>query len=126
MPTRTPNQMLRNSIRGAIMLAAATLGTVAVAQPSIDVSGRQMPGSVTRSRVIAIGDLNLANAEGQRRLDQRLRHTASYVCNDSGMWATRPPKDYVRCYSDALTGARSMVASRVASGDMRPIRVASR
>ncbi|MDB5688809.1 MAG: UrcA family protein [Sphingomonas bacterium] len=123
MPTRTPSQMLCT----ALMAAAATLGTAAVAQPSsIDVNGRANVGSVTRSKVVAIGDLNLANAQGQRRLDQRLRHTASYVCNDSGMWGTRPPKDYVRCYSDALTGARSLVAERLASGDMRPIRVASR
>ena len=126
MPVSTPNRMLRTLARGAIVLTAATLGTVAVAQSSIDVSGRAAPGSVTRSKVLMIADLNLDSQQGQRRLDQRLRHTASYVCNDSAMYGVRAPKDYVRCYSDALTGARGMIAQRVASGDTSPIRVAVR
>ena len=120
------NRTLRALAHGSI-LAIAALGTAAIAQPSsIDVSGRADVSNVTRSKVVKIADLNLANEEGQRRLDQRLRYSASYVCDDTGMWGTRPPKDYVRCYSDALTGARSLVSNRIAAGDMRPIRVATR
>jgi UrcA family protein len=124
--TNTTVRTLRAFARGSIV-AAAAMGAVAFAQPSsINVSGQHDAGNVTRSRVVTISDLNLANEQGQRRLDQRLRFVASYVCDDSGMWGTRPPKDYVRCYSDALTGARSLVANRLAAGDMRPIRVATR
>ena len=125
MPNTT--QMLRTALRGSIVLAAAALGTGAIAQSSsIDVSGRSDNGDVSRSKILAISDLNLADAAGQRRLDQRIRYTAGYVCNDGGLLGTRRTKDYNRCYSDALTGAHNMVAQRVASGDMRPIRVAAR
>jgi UrcA family protein len=126
MPNTT--QMLRTALRGSIVLAAAVLGTGAIAQSSsIDVSGRSdAAGDVTRSKILAISDLNLADASGQRRLDQRIRYTASYVCNDGGLLGTRRTKDYDRCYSAALTGAQSKVAQRIASGDMRPIRVAAR
>ena len=128
MTNNSTRRMLGAAARGAILMAAAALGSAAVAQPSsgIDVSGRSDLGGVTRSRAIEIADLNLGNAQGQQRLDQRLRHTASYVCNGPGMLGTRPAKDYVRCYSDALAGARGMVAQRMASGDTSPIRVALR
>jgi UrcA family protein len=126
MPTSTPNRMLRTFARGAVVLTAAMLGTVAVAQSPIDVSGRSTPGSETRSKVLRISDLNLASPQGQRRLDQRLRYTVSYVCNSSVMYGTRAPRDYVRCYSEALSGARGMIAQRVASGDTSAIRVATR
>jgi len=128
MNTSKTNLALRALVRGATVLAA-TVSVAAVAQPSsqIDVSGgRADAGSVTRSRLVATSDLNLADRLGQRRLDQRISYAAGQVCNGAGMYGVRPPKDYVRCYGDAVEGARAQVQQRLAAGDGAPIRVAAR
>jgi UrcA family protein len=102
---------------------------MAIAQPAsqIDVSGgRAEVGSMTHSRLVAISDLNLADRQGQRRLNQRINYAAGRVCDGAGMYGARPPKDYVRCYGDAVEGARAQVQQRLAADDGAPIRVASR
>jgi UrcA family protein len=119
---------LRTLVRGMAVLAA-TVSVAAIAQPAsqIDVSGgRNDAGSVTRSRLVATSDLNLADQRGVRRLDQRISYAASRVCDGDGMYNIRPAKDYVRCFDDALEGARAQVQQRVAARDGAPIRVASR
>jgi len=128
MNSTKTNLALRALARGTMVLVASA-GVAAVAQPSsqIDVSGgRADPGSVTRSRLVATSDLNLADRLGQRRLDQRISYAAGQVCNGAGMYGVRPPKDYVRCFDDAVEGARAQVQQRLAAGDGAPIRVASR
>jgi UrcA family protein len=128
MNTNKTNFALRAFVRGATVLAACA-GVAATAQPSsqIDVSGGRADASgVTRSRLVATSDLNLADRHGLRRLDQRISYAAGQVCDGAGMYGVRPPKDYVRCYGNAVEGARAQVQQRLAAGDGAPIRVASR
>jgi UrcA family protein len=128
MNTQKTTTPLRALVRSVAVLAA-TVSVAAVAQPTsqIDVSGgRSDATAVTRSRLVATNDLNLADQRGMRRLDQRISYAASRVCDGDGMYNIRPPKDYTRCFGEALDGARAQVQQRLAANDGAPIRVASR
>lgn len=119
-----------NRMRGALIAAAGAMTLMAGAaqaqgRDTIDVNA---DGRVaTRSQIVQVADINTAVPAGQARLDMRLRVAARTVCQDSGMWGLRPPKDFTRCYDNAVADARAQAgAQRQAMAGGGTIRVIAR
>lgn len=126
MKFNTSSTALRTFVRGAAVLAALA-GTVAVAQPSqIDVNGSPSAAGVTRTKLVAVEDLNLQSKRDKRRLAVRLTLASREVCNEQNVVGAAGRWDYRRCYGEALDGARAQAVQRLASGGTAAIQVASR
>jgi UrcA family protein len=127
MRTQNSSRALRAMVRGALFVTVAA-GSAAFAQPQsqIDVSGQPGIEGVTRMRAVRVSDLNLADARGRKRLDDRLQNASARVCDGAGATWIKPPRDYTDCVDAALGAARTQAAQRLASGSAADIRIASR
>ena len=104
--------------RAALGLALALgAGGAAFAQSSIDVNAASAGQSDTQTRLLSVSDINVATADGQRRLDTRLRVAAGQVCGKFSTDPIRVPADYMRCYDKALSAARAQLGTRTAMAD---------
>jgi len=62
---------------------------------------------------VGYGDLDLTTSKGRARLDERLRHAAARVCGqEDGVRPELHDEQALRCYEDALAGARGTLAHR--------------
>jgi UrcA family protein len=71
------------------------------------------PTASTKSIEVRYGDLDLASADGQQRLNQRIVRAAKAVCRDeraTGSLIT--PVDHA-CYKQALSNTRERVAAAI-------------
>lgn len=100
--------------------AQAIANDAAVAAPaSITVSDGLVvtgqPGSVMRSIVVPISDLNLRQDPDVRVASNRLVKAARKVCGYNIGYGLRPPIDYRDCYDDAYGSANSDLNDAVAT-----------
>jgi len=89
------------------VIAATALSTMMLAaQPAL------AHDTVSVSQQVRYADLDLSTPEGQARLDARLRHAASAVCDfTSGPRPLSEATEARRCYNDALKSARQSYAA---------------
>ncbi len=90
-------------------ITAAALGMAAISTPVLAGSSDVPTASVK------IADLNLGTAEGQKRLDHRIRSAAKSICHvgkvQSGSRIESP--DRKRCYDNAVKSTRNQVATLI-------------
>src|SRR3546814_10918207 len=84
----------------------------ASASERIDMHAAAAMGSVTRTTLVRVADLNLGDPTAAKTLETRLKVAAGKVCDKDSLWTLRPPADYVRCFDAALAGARAQLADR--------------
>lgn len=103
-------------------VASGLLGLSAAQAQSIDVTGKDRLSAETRSVQVRYGDLNLANAGGRDRLEQRIRWAVKQVCGGTprGLFQR---VDQAQCTAaasdDAMTQARR-AAPALAAASPRP------
>jgi len=97
------------------LIAASLAGLALCTQPAAARPATTAPASVDRlvlQRSVPYADLDLSTAEGQARLDARLRHAAAAVCEaNSGPHPLTEVMAARRCYREALQSARRTMAS---------------
>ena len=98
----------------ALILIAAGLGTgVASAQPPVTVYGSSAP-----TASVSYDDINLASARGVKKLQNRVRATASDLCLESGKEDLKVSAARITCYrtamSDGMEQVDRLVADRLA------------
>ncbi len=98
-------QTLRIILFSALATAALIKGVPALAEPA-DVN----------VAVVETGDLNLADAAGQSRLEQRLIVAAHAVCDTASPVDLKAGNAEAKCRSDVLSAARDRAQAMVASG----------
>jgi len=111
--------MIAKSTIAATLLAAsitsfAFASTAHAAEPApiSATSVEAVDGLETMTTQVRYGDLDLASAQGQSKLDARLRQAARKVCSVS--YGAHPLSDDVssrKCYGHALNSARQTLAS---------------
>jgi UrcA family protein len=86
------------------LLLLAAVAAPALAQPTITVASHadRFP-----SVQVAVGDLDLASADGQRRLDARLMRAAAQVCTMTRLRDLSESRLADRCRADTLARARA-------------------
>ena len=94
-------------------ITAGLVGLALCAQPAaaqsvqFDAQAAELP-----QRLVAYADLDLSTARGQARLETRLRHAASAVCEANyGPHSLNEAMEARRCYRTALQSAHRQVAS---------------
>ncbi len=98
--------MIRKTTRSIITVAALAAATL-----SIPAAFAAPMETETRSKLVRTADLDLSSAEGQARLDARLRHAAGAVCDVStGPHPLSERAHERRCFNDALKAARASYA----------------
>lgn len=102
--------MIRQTTR-SILTGAAPFIALAAASLSIPTAFAAPVETETRSKVVRTADLDLSTAEGQARLDARLRHAAGVVCDvATGPHPLAEASQQRRCFNDALKAARASYA----------------
>ncbi|MBU6164583.1 MAG: UrcA family protein [Alphaproteobacteria bacterium] len=90
-----------------LLFAALLLAAPAVATPTITVAAGP-------SVAVAVHDLDLGTADGQRRLDDRLRRAASQVCRFTSLRDLNESRLADRCRADTLARARQQRSATLA------------
>lgn len=98
----------RRLMASALILGTLGIATAANADSQIDVRGQG--GAMTRSAVVRIADLNLADPVARRALDHRVSFAVKSVCSYSPTFGLRQPKDYLRCADEAQTDAHRQIS----------------
>lgn len=89
-------------------IAAGLAGLALSTQPAAAQSAAYQPVQ----HLVSYADLDLSTARGQARLEARLRHAASAVCEaDYGPHPLNEAMEARRCYGTALQSAHRQVAS---------------
>jgi UrcA family protein len=94
----------------ACLAVAAALAAPALAQPA-DTTVTAPHG---RSIAVRIADLDLASAQGQRRLDDRLWRAAREVCTMTRLRDLHEYRLEGRCRDDALNRVRAQRSAAIA------------
>jgi UrcA family protein len=95
-----------------LVAAAVAFAAPALAQPS-DMTTVTAPHG--RSIAVSVGDLDLASAEGQRTLDERLWRAARDVCSFTRLRDLAEYRAEGRCRSAALAHASARHADILAN-----------
>jgi hypothetical protein len=97
------------------LIAAGLAGLALCAQPAAARSLADAPASAeltVQHRLVPYADLDLTTAQGQARLDARLRRAASAVCaTNTGPHPLSETMAARRCYREALQSAQRTMAS---------------
>jgi UrcA family protein len=97
------------------LIAASLAGLALCTQPAAARPASATPASaelMVQQRSVRYADLDLTTAQGQARLDSRLRHAAAAVCEvNSGPHPLTEVMAARRCYREALQSAQRTVAS---------------
>lgn len=89
----------------ALILIAAGLGTgVASAQPPVTVYGSSAP-----TARVSYDDINLASSRGVKKLQNRVRATASDLCLESGKEDLRVSTARITCFRTATADGFSQI-----------------
>ncbi|MFM9935558.1 MAG: UrcA family protein [Novosphingobium sp.] len=102
--------MFTKSLITAGITAGFAAGLVFCAQPAAAKAANQEMD--TSQRLVRYGDLDLSTANGQARLEGRLRSAASAVCGASyGQHPLNEAMEAKRCYRSAIDAAHRDLAS---------------
>ncbi|WP_156254500.1 UrcA family protein [Sandarakinorhabdus oryzae] len=96
--------------RTALLLLAA-VAAPALAQSTITVASH---ADRYPSVQVAVGDLDLTSADGQRRLDDRLMRAAAQVCTMTRLRDLSESRLVDRCRADTLARARAARGTSIA------------
>ncbi len=89
-------------------IAASLAGLALSTQPAAAQSAADQPAQ----HLVSYADLDLSTARDQARLESRLRHAASTVCESNyGSHPLNEAMEARRCYRSALQSAHRQVAS---------------
>jgi UrcA family protein len=90
----------------ATLAATMTLAlpVSALASSTLVVDARA--GTETRSIMVSVADLNLANAHGARLANSRIDRAAKQACGWLSGSIQQPTREFRDCYSSALESAR--------------------
>ncbi len=106
------NALIATGLVGLVFAAQPAFAQTAFAQSSQAVPAAN-PDVVVQHRMVHFADLDLATAEGQSKLDTRLRHAAAAVCEANyGPHPLSEAMEARRCYRDAIQSAQRTMAAR--------------
>lgn len=74
---------------------------------------------VVRTKIVAVGDLDLSRDAEIARADSRIRFASKQVCDPSAVHGLYQKRDYGRCFAPAYAGARSDLDRHVAQARSR-------
>lgn len=108
------------------LIATGLAGLVLAAQPAFAQNAASPnPDVVVSHRMVQYADLDLSTAQGQSKLDGRLRRAAAAVCDASyGPHPLSESMETRRCYRNALQSAQRAMADR--SAKLGTVKVAAR
>lgn len=110
------------------LIATGLAGLVLAAQPAFAQTAAPAPANpdvVVKHRMVQYADLDLSTAQGQSKLDARLRRAAAAVCDASyGPHPLSESMETRRCYRDAIQSAQRAMADRGAK--LGTVKVAAR
>jgi len=99
--------------KNTLIIAGIAAGLALTVQPAAAQSAAaQSSGTEAMQRLVRYSDLDLSSAQGQAKLDARLRSAASAVC--AANYGPHPLSEAMearRCYRNALNAAQRQVAS---------------
>src|SRR3546814_6517588 len=90
---------LSNALQDQFFAAMLGLGIAigmtpaASASERIDMHAAAAMGSVTRTTLVRVADLNLGDPTAAKTLETRLKVAAGKVCAKDSLWTLRPPAD---------------------------------
>jgi UrcA family protein len=105
---------------------ALSLGTATAANAGSEINVNARSYSETRTAIVHVADLNLADARAQRTLDKRLSVALEEVCAKSAMYGVKASADYKRCHAAALAEAQSQLRQGNMLASNGAIRIAAR
>ena len=106
------------------LIATGLVGLVFAAQPAFAQTAAN-PDLVVQQRMVQYADLDLSTADGQSKLDARLRRAASQVCDvNNGPHPLSEAMEARRCYRNAVQSAQRAMAARGVTGTS--VKVAAR
>lgn len=94
------------------LIATGLVGLVFAAQPAFAQTADNAD-VIVQHRMVQYSDLDLSTTQGQSKLDARLRHAASAVCEANyGPHPLSEAMESRRCYRNAIQSAQRAMAAR--------------